>query len=214
MAGTNFKPAVSGDSIQFSANWLNAVNNAAQARRKAPMSGGAPELDIHAAEGLIFIRNDSGADVPQFGILGIHNVLIDPATNLTAFKNDPALIGVVPTTADHKGKFVVCNGPLPKDTIGRAWLFGYFPVQINFASATDTFADVKDSDVTQLASSGSPAPLQILWSPGATGTQWALARLAGGGGGTISGGQYQYMLYQMVAQRQTGWGFAKGHPLI
>ncbi len=35
-----------------------------------------------------------------------------------------------------------------------------------------------------------------------------------GGTATLPTGQYQYQIYQMVAQRQSGWDFARGHPLI
>lgn len=41
-----------------------------------------------------------------------------------------------------------------------------------------------------------------------------MAELVGGGSGQVAPGQYQYMVYQVIAQNESGWDWTRAHPDI
>ena len=47
--------------------------------------------------GIVLVRNDSGSDRSRFDVLGVAGAVFDPAADLDAFKNCPALSGVTPS---------------------------------------------------------------------------------------------------------------------
>ncbi|MEM8739472.1 MAG: hypothetical protein AAGG38_13495 [Planctomycetota bacterium] len=124
--------------------------------------------------GQIYLRNDSGEDVPRFGVLGIDGPLIDPADHLDAFKNQPAFLGVLPAVLDHADRFAVCVEPIADGQIGRAKIDGVVQVQVDKQTEDDATAGVADGDLTQLK--GGEAGAQIVWAEAGTGTKWAVVR--------------------------------------
>src|SRR5947209_15070076 len=114
----SFRRATSGDPFRMPAGTYNAFVDAAVANKKSRdlgSSGSGGKLP----EGLILTRNDSGADVGQFKVLGIDDIVFDPADDLDTFKNTWAISGVTPTSADHTGYFVITNEPIKSGAIGR-----------------------------------------------------------------------------------------------
>lgn len=128
---------------------------------------------------LCFVRNDSGNDVNASSVLGISGVVNSPTANLKRFKSALIFTGVTPLTASHSGKFVVTQKAIKKGNVGLAYVAGLCPVQVSVGSTSDRFADVNNSDVTQLKS-GSSGSAQILFAPSSTGTQWCWVRLENG----------------------------------
>lgn len=179
-------PAQAWNRIQRSADYTEAQQSSTSAERP----GGLPE-------GLIKVKNLSGAARNRFDVLGIDKVLIEPHDRLSEIQNRPALAGVKPETAKHAGKFVVLQQPLDNEKVGWAWLFGYCAVKVNIASLSETVADVKDSDYGQLQAGGGNAqivyidPKDTSGATTTTGTHWCLVRLGGaGGGGGLTAGEF------------------------
>ncbi len=192
MNGDALKKVRSGEPLAIPARAYNAFVDAALAHREAASSlrsraphGRASRPD-HAAT--ILVRNDSGADIPRFGILGLDSPVIGPDDNLASFQNQPAFSGSTPAAGTHEGRFAVVQQPLASGAIGPAVVDGLSVARINVADASHTYADVADGDATQLLSSAAGSA-RILWIASGTGTQWALVSLghtpAGGAGGGV-----------------------------
>lgn len=175
----------SGDKIVISAQVWNAMLDAAVANRMGdnPSPDGAPGS---RSATVIRIRNDSGAAVARFGILGINGPIVTPTNNLTEFKRTIALKGITPAAGTHEGKFAVLLEPLAKDKIGAAVISGGVPVQIS--GPIGPFAEISDA-VSGYLTPGDSGSARILYPPQddvATDQRWAVIRI--GEGGTVSGG--------------------------
>jgi hypothetical protein len=129
--------------------------------------------------GIVLVRNDSGSDRSRFDVLGVSGSLFDPAADLDAFKNCPALSGATPSASSHTGRFVVLLEPIAAGAIGPAMASGVCPVRVQVDDATLQLADVKNSDATCLKTSRTGSAT-ILWRQSGTGTIWAVVKLAGG----------------------------------
>ena len=129
------------------------------------------------AANIVFIKNDSNADVGRFGVLGISGVETDPTASAQAaaqFAERPVLTGTTPTTASYSEQFCVTIEPIADGAIGRAAVSGVFACKVNVTDADHQFADVKNNDRTQLESVDCGV-CQLLWKESGTGAnKWAL----------------------------------------
>jgi hypothetical protein len=176
MNGDAFKRVRQGDSMEIQAAAWNACLDAAEAAKRG--GGGLADAvgrQFRQAD-IVLVKNASGSDVSRFHVLGISGVIFTPTDSLPSFQNQVAFTGVTPTTASHAGKFLVCLDALKNGQIGRAWIAGVAQVQVNVASSSDAFCDVKNSDRTQLQSAPS-GTARILWKESGTGTKWAVVRI-------------------------------------
>jgi hypothetical protein len=145
------------------------------------------------AEGLVLVRNDSGSDLTDIGILGINSVIFTSAQNAAAYKYGvPTFTCGTPTAPQHIGEFVVTYGPLAKGVIGPAFMFGVCCAPVNVVTVGDNYADITTGDATQLKS-GPVGSVQIIDAPGATGKQSCLVRM---GLRQIPGVEYRVNLTQ------------------
>lgn len=119
--------------------------------------------------GTIRIKNESGADVDRFGILGIDDLLTDVE------EPNPVFSGIEPATPDHYGKFAVLLNSLVDDDIGLACVAGVVNVQVSFTYSDSPYADVLDGDDAKLV--GSEGGMPILYKETGTGTKWALVQM-------------------------------------
>ncbi len=164
------KRVQNGDEVTLSANAYNAWCDAAedlQARRMSQTGVARPER--HDPD-VVLVRNDSGADVGRFGVLGIDGPIITPTDNLDEFKNRVTLKGVLPTAA-HADAFVVLLEPLTTNMVGEAIISGVCQVQIDVVSAADTTCGADVDDTAKLKSGA--------------GSKWAVVRIGGGGGNIL-----------------------------
>jgi hypothetical protein len=129
--------------------------------------------------GIVLVRNDCGADRGRFDVLGVAGAVFDPAADLDAFKNSPALSGATPSQSSHTGRFVVLLEPIATGGVGVAMASGVCPVRVQVDDMTLQLADVKDGDATCLKTSRTGSAT-ILWRQSGTGTVWAVVKLAGG----------------------------------
>ena len=184
MADT-LKKVKPGDPLAIPAATFNTFVDAAQDFRNRQHRQERPLPPASAGSGTIRVKNASGADRDRFAVLGIDVPVFTPTDNLEGFKNEPVLAGVVPTTANHLGRFVVLAEPLAAGAIGRAVLTGLTPVKVYIDDVAHRAADVDNSNATRLRSSTS-GTASILWAEAGTGERWALVRLGGAGGGAAA----------------------------
>jgi len=163
----------SGERLHIPADAWNRFIDIAERDAARSLSLGAGE-PIRRRRNLVRIRNDSGADIGRFEILGVDSPIFAVADQ--AFKNDFDLAGSTPSTSSHLGKFVVAAEPIAAGAVGRAFASGLCPVRVDVTNTDHDFADVADADSSKLFS-GRAGAAAILWSEGGTGEQWAIVRI-------------------------------------
>jgi len=174
--GDPFHKAVSGQPLRVPARTWNAFLDAARDHQARQQNvAGAPAAELRPG-GIVPVKNASGADRARFDILGIDGPVFTPTENEQGFKNRVALRGVVPTLADHEGRFVILFEPVKAGGIGLAGVQGVFPVKVDVQDEDHDFADVDDGQCGHLAS-GRCGAAQILWKESGTGEKWAVVRI-------------------------------------
>ena len=160
--GDTFKKVQSGDPLRIPAETLNTFIDAARdfkARRQSRTR--EPQFDFRQT-GIIPVKNNSGADRNRFDVLGIDRPIFAPVDSLASFQDRVALVGAVPTEADHFGRFVVLLEPLRAGAIGQACVSGVCQVRLNVLDEEHEFADVDDQCAENLQT-GTSGSAFILW---------------------------------------------------
>jgi hypothetical protein len=126
---------------------------------------------------VVIVRNDTGADVPRFGVLGIGAPIFPPTTtaaeSFDVFRTGVQIIGVTPALT-HSGRFVVAIEPIAANAVGKAIVAGVTPVRVDIVDERHVAADVHAGS-TLLRSCDVGAP--ILWKESGTGQRWAIVRV-------------------------------------
>lgn len=163
---------------------------------------------------VVLARNDSGADQPRSAILGIDGPIILPDDHLDEYLRQTAVKVVLPTDEAHLGRLVVTLDPLPAGAIGRVYIDGVCPVQIDVADEAHATAGLIPGDTSRLRS-GKPGA-EIVWTPGNTGVVWALVRLGGpiGFWTEITGGEGPYDWKMLQVDASGGGGFSEVSPAV
>ncbi|HUU90110.1 MAG TPA: hypothetical protein VM238_02750 [Phycisphaerae bacterium] len=166
----------SGDPLEIPARTHNAFIDAARDHLARQQNvAGAPVAELRPG-GIVPVKNASGADRERFDILGIDAPIFTPTDNEDGFKNQVALKGVLPTEADHAGRFAILLEPLKAGAIGLACVQGVCPVKVSVEDEDHPCADVNDGQAGSLKSGVSGAAF-ILWKESGTGEKWAVVKL-------------------------------------
>jgi len=192
VAGDALRKVAPGETLRIPAGAYNAFIDAAQDLQRRQREQASQAKDVQQIPGTVYIRNDSGADRARYEILGVSGPLFTLGSTDGSFRDVTALIGVVPTEAGHKGRFVILVEPIRSGQIGRALAVGVCPVMLTMSDPAHLYADVADGSPAGLASAESGAAA-ILWTALPWGSGWALVRLPAGGGG---GGEPPEIVYQ------------------
>jgi len=166
-----------GDPLRLRAKDWNATLDLVRRARAGQLSQSAEPAVEPGSQTAALIRNDSGADVARFGVLGIVGPLIDPADDADEFARAVMLTGTTPADPDHRGRIAIALEPIADGELGRAVIAGTVQCRVNVQAEGDTFAEIADADATQLAS-GAAGSARILWVAGGTGTRWAIVALS------------------------------------
>ena len=167
-----------GDPLRIPAAAYNAFVDAAHLARRIDADAGAGPVIPGAQEHLVLVRNDSGDDLPRFGIVGIAGPIIEPGAegNTDEFKRRAALIGAAISTGDeYIGRFVVAREPIPSGRIGWAVIRGVTPATVNVVSGEHTHADTYPEE--QHLRSGFTGAARILWKEDGTGLKLAVIEI-------------------------------------
>lgn len=166
-----------GDPLVIPAETFNAFIDAARFCQDHRLNQARAGLAGSQDSNLVIVKNASGQDRARFEILGIDSPVISPTDNLDQFLDQPALIGVSPTVADHSGKFVILAEPIHSGSLGWAWLSGVCPVRIQVTNQYHSHADIASGTPTAYLASRAHGAAQILWKEPGTGVKWAIVRL-------------------------------------
>jgi len=173
---TTFNHVHPGQPLGISAEAHNAMLDAARAHRQAGTLAGREAARAVADRGVIWVRNNTGAALDQFGVVAIGLPIITADANENEFKQRVTFEGGTPAASDT-GQFAVVIEAIPAGKIGRAVIAGPVQVKVNVVDEDHEWADVKDSDASQLES-GNTGTAKVLHKQSGTGTKWAIVLLA------------------------------------
>jgi len=183
--GDTFRKVRDGEKLRIPARTYNAMVDAAQdfINRKNNVSS---ETGNHLPANMVYVKNDSGANVDRFNVLGIAGSAILPGgSDASNFFRSVVFSGVTPLLPDHRGgNFVITAEPIANGSVGLGYISGVIQVKVYapYAVLNGTFADIAHNDVTQLAVTNSPSTTKIMFRHstivGPSGnTYWAIVRL-------------------------------------
>lgn len=182
MTPGNLQHVRSGDPLRIPAGDWNRIIDATRAHYDQALSQGGNSGGGAATAGtkqsnIVLARNDTGADQPRGAILGIDGPIITADDHLDEYLRQTAVKVVEPTDEEHLGRLVVTLDPLAAGAIGRVYIDGVCPAQIDVTNEAHTTAGIVPGDTSKLWS-GKPG-VEIVWAAGGTGVVWALVRLGG-----------------------------------
>jgi len=163
-----------GQALRIRASDYNSMLDAARAYRARQHDVSVPWLGAGGA-GIIPMRNDSGADLPAFAVLGISDVVFKHSDNEKEFLYRFTAVGEVPNNEDHP-TIAITQEPIAIGKIGRVMVYGVTPVKL---------VREDDDESPTAGACGSTAHLQsaklgaqVLWEETYTGNEehWALIR--------------------------------------
>ncbi len=117
----------------------------------------------------ILIRNDTGADIPAWGVVRPGASLEDVTANPVEVATRPLFQGLTPTAG---GIFAVVQEPIPEDGIGVAIIIGVALVNLLVTSTGDTYANC--TTATDKLTTGSTGAARIIWKESGTGDKLGL----------------------------------------
>ena len=208
-----------GDDGLFAAE-VNLWNDVGRTHKKRFSTGGRGQRGFFFDyETIVRVQNIGTTDVPRYGAVQISDLILKPADN-----EDDALGEITfkvqrPTAAGTaKTRWAIALQPCAANDICYALVDGIVWAKINLTSTSHTSVDVAGDSYILPSSTGGSS--QIVWVNGmpgtgtATGEQWAVIRISGGGASvTLPTGQYTGDVYGMQSDNQAGWGPVRAHGL-
>lgn len=150
-----------GDPLRISADRHNRVSDAVEdveARKRSEVSN---PTRMGGDRDIVLVRNDSGAAINRFAVLGLDGPIIEPTANEASWKNGVAFKGISPTIADHWQTFVIALTPLGEEKTGPAVVSGVVNLKLSVTDDADEVAGIDDGENTHLITGAGPA--LILW---------------------------------------------------
>lgn len=126
----------------------------------------------------ILVQNQTGDEIPQFGVVSLGGVVVDPidATAAAEFARAPAVLGTLPA-AGQFGGWGIAQEPIADERFGRVLVSGVSPVKLDLYSADHRYADAAGGSLETLQSDDC-GTARILYQPAGTGSAvWAYVLL-------------------------------------
>jgi hypothetical protein len=162
---------------------VNAWNAAARDFLRSWESGAGAPLDSRLGPQLVvYVRNDTGADLSDFGVVTLSDSLLagtDAEQSQRDTREQPILKGLLPA-ADTV--IAVTQEPIRKDGIGRATVLGVTPCKLLVNAAGHAAARVITGDTAKLGSAGDGVP--VIYKAATSGETWAVILLGAAAGGS------------------------------
>lgn len=170
------------------ASKINYVLEGAELAHALTTGAPAPR-PIAGRGGAALVKNNTGGRLDRFSVLGLTDILIDPATSEEAedeFNAHFAFVGQAPDAdRDGPGRFAITQAPVDDGDLVLCVINGLSVCTINKgADQTYTGASLITDDTDKLdAVDGGDVP--VLWHADGTGAQLAVINLGGGTANTI-----------------------------
>jgi hypothetical protein len=161
----------------FAPDWREVESwnrSAAETDRRQP-----EERGDRAARPREFIRNDSGAAVERFGLLGISGVVVDQTETETEFFNRPVFTGVAPDLDVHgTGQVAVIQRAASAGAVVECRTFGTTPILVALPDAAAYDSALPITGDTEKAAGALDGFIQLAYPiSGGPGDVWGVANL-------------------------------------
>jgi len=164
-----------GQPLRIPAATFNTMIDAAMDFQRRSLNRGSSVVPPDTKNGIILVRNQSGADRNRFDVLGLSTVVVTPTENAQEFASRWALNAVLPA-ATHTGKFAVLQEPIKSGAFGTALILGVTPV--NVTRPTGETSEIVGAKVGQTYLEAGLTGAQIVWEDsGGTTPHLALVRM-------------------------------------
>lgn len=182
----DFRKVSDGDPLIIPARAYNAFIDAANAVQRINVLGSGSSPIYGDSQTVVLVRNDSGIDVPRFGVLGLSSPVFLPSDGLERWQEQTSFAGQLPSGAIHAGRFGVALGPIAAGAIVPCVVSGLV-IGLVDAGGDVPYADVLTGAVDRLAGSVDGGGAQVLWREPGSGAKWAILRVGTGvaGSGTF-----------------------------
>lgn len=154
-------PAVKGADLNIPADDWNEMARATTSVLNAQIEKKKRPVPPLSSEGLVMVRNDTGALVDRYQVVGLGDLVFAPSENLEGFLDRPCFKGVMPAV-QHLGLFAVAQRACDTNQIGIFKLTGLCPVRVKIIDDGHEYADVVDGSVAELRSGSGSARLMYV----------------------------------------------------
>ena len=166
-----FRRVSPGEPLEIAATTWNQL---AEGLQQGPGNGAVPGKSFRASV-TVSVRNDTGADLPQFGVVGLGDLLIDPDDGEGEFLNSIVFAGVLAAGGDYDLKWGLTLAPIEAGKIGTIVVQGLCYAKLDTEDATEA-GPASDGDVEALTSV-SCGLARVLWREAGGGNKWAIVCL-------------------------------------
>lgn len=168
-AGAPFRPSAS------SHNRMATAVELVEAWHRSSPTG---RLYGHDHKAIVDVANDTGADIPMFGVVAPNGLEFTPSDNLIGFQNNPLVTAAVPS-AGTMGRFGIAMAPIGDGRVGPVLFSGMAvcKVQITDPNVNEVAEIVGQTDRLVTAAHGTA---RIIARESGSGTVWALVQLGVG----------------------------------
>lgn len=177
--GDELKKVRPGQRLEIPAETYNRFINAAiahQALLEEAQAGFG-----YRSPNVIFVKNNTGAVLARFAVVGLDDVVYNPAIDEDMFKNESVMSGITPAIADHLTAYGIMQEPVEVAALGKCLVAGFTVVKLAVIKSWHKYAMPVDGSSANLES----APFGdavIQWAGGAEGgaADWALVSIKAG----------------------------------
>lgn len=143
----HFKP---GDPLKLSAAMFNDMLAVIRLWKRGEI--GVPARSQDTRPLVARIRNDTGEDLPLYGVVALGDLVNEPESLGDDPGSDPLFKGIIPASPEHCGRFAILTAPIADGRIGRGVVVGQTRVKVDVTDVNHRFADITDADCSMLTS--------------------------------------------------------------
>lgn len=167
----NYRRVSAGDPLQIpAATWNQLVDGLA----KTTGSSAAASRSFRNSVTCL-VLNTTGADLPQFGVVGLSDPIFLPSDDEDEFLRQIVLTGVLAAGGNFDLKWGLTTAPILSGEIGEVVVQGLCYAKLDTADA-ETAGPDNDGTVATLTSADCGLA-RVLWRADGTGAQWAIVCL-------------------------------------
>ncbi len=175
-----------GDEWEPSASWLNMVTEAAQQVQQALGRPTPGDGQLFQPFTPIRMFNNTGAAIPQLGVVTYAAPMVLPSANENRFVNEPTVIAIKPTAP--LDRFAIALSRVEINSVFWGVCGGVVPCKVTGTGAK-VQAITNDVDKLQAGTVGA----DLIWSESGSSTRFGIVKLFGAGGGCTKKYQLFYL---------------------
>ena len=180
------RKVASGDPLRIPASAWNAMVDAAEAHRSGLLGRGEGSRPGLADARSVPIRNETGLDIPRFGIIGIAEPIFAPDAGAEVAPEGLLQLAFRGTLPTSPGRFAIAAGPIAAGDTGRGVVAGVTVARVYVLDESHRCADVPAIEASDSSSGPGVDPstlvlhscdggaASILWSEPGLGLRWAI----------------------------------------